>query len=79
VIKDQVGRLRPRLPARWPETTILFELAKSEDGMTQMLFTHGGFSPEDPIIQAITPAWVRFLDNLVATAESGKPNPAVLN
>jgi hypothetical protein len=44
-----------------------------------MLFTHGGFNPDDPIIQAITPAWVRFLDNLVAVAESGKPNPAVVN
>ena len=66
-------------PPWWQGTTIRFELSESENGRTQMLFTHGGFSPEDPIIQAITPAWVRFLDNLVAVAESGKPNPAVVN
>jgi hypothetical protein len=66
-------------PPWWQGTTIRFELSASEDGRTQMLFTHGGFRPEDPIIQAITPAWVRFLDNLVAVAESGTPNPAVVN
>ena len=66
-------------PPWWQGTTIRFELSESEDGRTQMLFTHAGFSPEDPIIQVITPAWVRFLDNLVAVAESGKPNPAVVN
>jgi uncharacterized protein YndB with AHSA1/START domain len=66
-------------PPWWQGTTIRFELSESEVGRTQVLFTHRGFSPEDPIIQVITPAWVRFLDNLVAVAESGQPNPAVVN
>jgi glutaminase len=66
-------------PPWWQGTTIRFELSENEDGQTRMLFIHQGFSPDDPIIQAITPAWVRFLDNLVTVAESGKPNPAVVN
>ncbi len=59
-------------------THIGFEL--SDNGReTTVLFTHRGFTSDDPIIQVITPAWVRFLDNLVAVAESGEPNPAVVN
>lgn len=69
----------PENPPWWKGTTIRFELSETESGATQMLFTHGGFEPNDPIIAVITPAWVRFLDNLVAVAESGRPNPAVLN
>jgi hypothetical protein len=37
------------------------------------------FDADDPIIAAITPAWVRFLDNLMAVAVSGRANPAVVN
>jgi uncharacterized protein YndB with AHSA1/START domain len=66
-------------PPWWKGTTIRFELSKLEGNGTGLLFTHSGFDPEDPIIQVITPAWVRFLDNLVAVANSGQPNPAVIN
>lgn len=69
----------PQNPPWWQGTTIRFELSDANAGKTQMLFTHSGFDPDDPIIQVITPAWVRFLDNLVAVAESGKANPAVVN
>lgn len=69
----------PHNPPWWQGTTIHFELSDSEGAKTQLLFTHEGFDPVDPIIQIITPAWVRFLDNLVAVAESGKANPAVVN
>lgn len=69
----------PENPPWWKGTTIRFELSEGESGTTQMLFTHHGFEPEDPIIAVITPAWVRFLDNLVAVAESGRANPAVVN
>ena len=65
-------------PPWWRGTTIRFQLTPAEVGTT-MLFTHGGFEPGDPIIEAITPAWVRFLDNLVAVARSGVANPAVVN
>lgn len=44
-----------------------------------MLFTHAGFEPDDPIIKIITPAWIRYLDNLVAVAQSGEANPAAIN
>lgn len=66
-------------PPWWRGTTIRFELSEGESDATQMLFTHRGFDPDDAIIAVITPAWVRFLDNLVAVAESGRPNPAVVN
>lgn len=66
-------------PPWWKDTTIRFELSESADGGSTLLFTHAGFDPEDPIIGVITPAWVRFLDNLVAVAESGEANPAVVN
>lgn len=68
----------PESPPWWKGTTIRFQLSETE-GKTQLLFTHEGFEPEDPIIPVITPAWVRFLDNLVAVAESGRPQPAVVN
>jgi hypothetical protein len=69
----------PQSPPWWQGTTIRFELSGSEGDKTQLLFTHRGFDLDDPIIQVITPAWIRFLDNLVAVAESGKANPAVVN
>ena len=65
-------------PPWWRGTTIRFDLAAA-DGGASIVFTHGGFDPADPIIQVITPAWVRFLDNLVAVAQSGAPSPAVVN
>lgn len=69
----------PESPPWWKGTTISFELSGGDEGQTHLLFTHRGFESEDPIIGVITPAWVRFLDNLVAVAESGRPNPAVVN
>ncbi len=69
----------PESPPWWKGTTIRFEISPSESGGASLLFTHGGFEPDDAIIEVITPAWVRFLDNLVSVAESGTPNPAVTN
>ena len=69
----------PESPPWWKGTTIRFDLSENADGKTVILFRHQGFDPDDPIIQAITPAWVRFLDNLVRVSESGVANPAVRN
>lgn len=69
----------PESPPWWKGTTIRFELTGSDEGGTSLLFTHGGFQPADPIIAVITPAWVRFLDNLVEVAGKGVANPAVVN
>jgi hypothetical protein len=74
-----VAWIVPESPPWWRGTTIRFEVTESDEEKTQVLFTHSGFEPEDPIIQAITPAWVRFVDNLMAVAESGQANPAVVN
>lgn len=68
----------PESPPWWKGTTIRFDLSEGDDG-TNILFTHGGFDDDDPIIPVITPAWVRFCDNLVSVAESGVANPAVVN
>ncbi len=69
----------PENPPWWQGTTVRFDLAAAEQGGTTLLFTHSGFDADDPMIQIVTPAWVRFVDNLVAVAESGPPNPAVVN
>lgn len=66
-------------PPWWKDTTIRFDLAPAEGGGTNLLFTHGGFEPDNAIIAPITPAWVRFVDNLAAVARSGRANPAVRN
>lgn len=69
----------PESPPWWKGTRIRFQVADSGDGRTSLLFTHSGFDPDDPIIAVITPAWVRFLDNLVEVAQTGNANPAVVN
>jgi hypothetical protein len=69
----------PENPAWWKGSTIGFHLDAADGGGTSMLFAHAGFSEGDPIIEIITPAWIRYLDNLIAVAESGTPNPAVTN
>jgi hypothetical protein len=66
-------------PPWWRGTTIGFELSPDNDNGARILFTHSGFESDDPIVQVITPAWVRFLDNLVTVAESGRADPAVVN
>ncbi|MGH8946112.1 MAG: SRPBCC domain-containing protein [Acidimicrobiia bacterium] len=76
---DMVEWRVPDSPPWWRGTTISFRMSEGEEGGTTLLFTHGGFAANDPIIEVITPAWVRFVDNLMAVAESGKPNPAVVN
>ena len=66
-------------PPWWKNTTIRFDLAPGDGGGTNLMFSHRGFEPDDPIIAPITPAWVRFVDNLGAVARSGRANPAVRN
>ena len=69
----------PENPPWWKGTSIRFEITDGDDGGTSVRFSHRGFDPADPIIDAITPAWVRFVDNLVRVAETGEANPAVVN
>ncbi len=76
---DTVSWHIPEDPAWWAGSTVGFHLTAAENGGTSLLFTHGGFEAGAEIIEIVTPAWVRYLDNLVAVAESGTPNPAVTN
>lgn len=69
----------PESPPWWKGTTIRFDLSTGDSGGSSILFSHGGFDPDDPIVAVITPAWVRFLDNLVDVAQTGQANPAVVN
>lgn len=75
---DAVGWDVPESPPWWKGTSIRFQVDESEPGST-ILFTHGGFEPDDPIIAVITPAWVGFLNNLVDVAQTGVANPTVVN
>ncbi len=68
----------PESPPWWKGTSIRFQVDPSEKG-SSLLFTHGGFVPDDPIIAVITPAWVGFLNNLVDVARTGRSKPAVVN
>lgn len=83
VVSESSGHLVeweiPESPPWWRGTTVGFELDTTDSGGTSLLFTHRGFDSNDPIIAVITPAWVGFVQNLVAVAETGEPNPAVVN
>lgn len=68
----------PASPPWWKGTSIRFQVEETENGPS-LLFTHGGFEANDPIIAVITPAWVGFLNNLVEVARMGQANPAVVN
>jgi hypothetical protein len=79
-LSDDVVEWRvPESPPWWKGTTIRFEVSEDAEGKSAVRFTHGGFDSDDPIIEVITPAWIRFLDNLSKVAASGVPSPAVVN
>lgn len=70
----------PESPPWWKGTSIRFEVDEAGEGEgASLLFTHRGFEPDDPVIAVITPAWVGFLENLIAVSESGEPAPSVVN
>lgn len=69
----------PETPEWWKGTSIRFELSPGEGGGTSLLFTHGPFEPDSPVIEIVTPAWVRFLDNLAEVARTGVAAPATVN
>lgn len=68
----------PESPPWWQGTSIRFEVEESEEG-SSLLFTHGEFDSEDPIVAVITPAWVGFVNRLMEVARSGERNPAIVN
>lgn len=76
---DRIEWSVPVNPPWWAGTAIRFDLSDRDEGGTLLLVSHRGFEPDDPVVAVITPAWVRFIDNLVAVAESGEPDPAVVN
>ena len=63
-------------PPWWQGTTIRFDLGPNPDGPgTRLLFSHGGYEPDNPVIPIVTPAWAQILLRLKAYAETGHAQP----
>jgi hypothetical protein len=62
------------MPPPWAGTTVGFALTDGADG-TNLLFTHGGFDPDNPIIPVVTPAWMAIVSGLKAIVEGSDQGP----
>jgi hypothetical protein len=63
-------------PPWWAGTTIRFDVGPNPDGPgTRLLFSHGGYEPDNPVIPIVTPAWAQILLRLKGYAETGTPQP----
>lgn len=59
------------VPEWWAGTTVKFEVSAKKDSGTDLMFTHGGFEPDHPIVPIVTPAWALIVNNLKGVAETG--------
>ncbi len=63
-------------PPWWVGTTISFDVAPNPDAAgTRLLFSHGGYDADNPVIPIVTPAWAQILLRLKAYAETGVRQP----
>jgi uncharacterized protein YndB with AHSA1/START domain len=73
---DRIEWVTGGFPPWWAGTTIRFELSDNPDGPgTRLLFSHGGYEPDNPVIPIVTPAWAQILLRLKGYAETGTPQP----
>lgn len=74
---DRVEWVTGQFPPWWAGTTIRFDLAPNPDkpGTTRLLFSHGGYAPDNPVIPIVTPAWAQILLRLKGYAETGTRQP----
>jgi hypothetical protein len=63
-------------PPWWAGTTIRWDVGPNPDAPgTRLLFSHGGYEPDNPVIPIVTPAWAQIILRLKGYAETGKPQP----
>ncbi len=62
-------------PPEWIDTTIDWQLSRSE-GMTIVLFTHGGWREWVPFLSHCSTKWAVFLMSLKALVETGHGSPS---
>ena len=63
-------------PPWWAGTTIRWDVSDNPDAPgTRLMFSHGGYEPDNPVIPIVTPAWAQIILRLKAYAESGRPQP----
>lgn len=78
-VSDANGQVEWRtggFPPWWAGTTIRWDLADNPDAPgTRLMFSHGGYEPDNPVIPIVTPAWAQIILRLKAYAESGRPQP----
>ena len=73
---DQIRWTTGAVPEWWHGTSVSWELEPNPEGEgTRLHFMHGGFNPESPIIEVVTPAWADIVSRLKDYAETGAVRP----
>jgi uncharacterized protein YndB with AHSA1/START domain len=73
---DRVEWVTGGFPPWWAGTSIRWDLADNPDGAgTRLLFNHGGYAPDNPVIPIVTPAWAQIILRLKGYAETGRRQP----
>jgi hypothetical protein len=73
---DGVEWVTGAFPPWWAGTTIRWAMSNNPEGPgTRLMFEHGGYAPDNPVIPIVTPAWAQIILRLKNYAESGRPQP----
>ena len=73
---DDVDWVTGGFPPWWAGTTISWTLSDNPDAPgTRLLFSHGGYDPDNPVIPVVTPAWAFIVQRLKGYSETGTPQP----
>ena len=73
---DRVEWVTGGFPPWWAGTTIRWDLSDNPDGAgTRLLFSHRDYTPDNPVIPIVTPAWAQVILRLKAYAETGQRQP----
>jgi hypothetical protein len=79
VVRDDDQRVEWRTadyPAWWAGTSIRWDIADNPDAAgTRLLFSHRDYTPDNPVIPIVTPAWAQIILRLKSYAETGQPEP----
>jgi uncharacterized protein YndB with AHSA1/START domain len=70
---DRVEWVTGEFPPWWVGTSIRWDLTDNPDATgTRLLFRHGGYDPDNPVIPIVTPAWAQIILRLKGYAETGQ-------